>query len=97
MYIFFLHRPRQRRPVSSLHLQKFSYNDGYITCVNDSSLCLGITDTEGRIIEVVLTRQKPDDIMQRWIVNDNGYVTSHSSFKQRLYRIILIVENSRNF
>lgn len=57
-----------------MQLQKFQYEDGYISCVHDSSLVLGITDAEGRIIEVVLTRRRPDDIMQRWTITENGYV-----------------------
>ena len=35
---------------------------------------LGVSDTEGRIIEVVLARRRPDDIMQRWNMGENGFV-----------------------
>ena len=78
MYHF---RTRKRRPTNvSLQLQKFRYEDGYICCEHDSSLVLGITDTEGRIIEVVLTRRRPDDVMQRWTMGDNGYVMDILSY-----------------
>ncbi len=69
-------RPKKRKPgTGSLPLQRFRYDDGgYISCAEDDSLVLGVTDTEGRIIEVVLTRRRPDDVMQRWSILDNGYV-----------------------
>ena len=82
---FIFIRPKKRRPTNiSLQLQKFRYEDGYISCEHDSGLVLGVSDAEGRIIEVVLTRRRPDDIMQRWNMGDNGYVNWKFTTNQKL-------------
>ena len=45
---------------------------GYIVCGANNSLVLAVREPEGRMAEVVLARRKPDDIFQRWILQENG-------------------------
>ena len=56
----------------SMQLQKFVYQEGYILCAYNQNLVLGVQESEGRIIEVVLVKKKQDDVTQRWTINENG-------------------------
>ena len=65
--------PRHRKHNES-SAQKFSFDDGYITCLTNSRLVLGVHEIEGLSSELVLLKRKPDDVTQKWILQDNGFV-----------------------
>ena len=62
-------------------LQRFVYEDGYIALANNRQLVLGVSEPEGRVVEVHLVKRRPDDIYQQWLMRENGYV----NFKVALF------------
>ena len=78
LHLFFF-RPRKKRSENlSLQAQQFRFGDGYIACASNPQLVLGVqegeTGSSGSAAEVVLVKRRPDDILQRWILQENGYV-----------------------
>ena len=73
-YVFVMDRTRSRRHTENpaLALQRFSLEDGYITCTGNTALVLAVREQEGRVVDVVVARRKQDDIHQRWIQQQNG-------------------------
>lgn len=71
MYIFFP-RPASVPKISRDTLQRFKFEDGYISCAANRELVLGLMEQEGRVSQVLLVKRKPDDINQRWVMKENG-------------------------
>ena len=72
-YSYFVCIPRHRKHDES-SIQKFSFDDGYITCLTNSHLVLGVHELEGLSSEVVLLKRRQDDVTQKWILQENGFV-----------------------
>lgn len=82
MYSFSIFRPQAINHVPRDMFQKFEYVNEYITLVADQNLVLSVSETEGRVASVVLAKRRPDDINQKWIIRENGYV------KSRLFKFV---------
>ena len=67
-------RPKTLTRQSRDTLQRFVFEDGYIACAANRNLVLGVSEPEGRIVEVHLVKRRPDDIYQQWLMRENGYV-----------------------
>jgi hypothetical protein len=76
IFLIICYSSRPRHPVSPryprLHLQKFTYTDGFLACASKPDLVLGVTEGEGRASEVTLKKKNVDDIFQRWIISSSG-------------------------
>lgn len=79
---FSIFRPQAINHVPRDLFQKFEYVNEYITLVADQNLVLSVSETEGRVASVVLAKRRPDDINQKWIIRENGYV------KSRLFKFV---------
>ena len=72
----------RRRPTDSFgavmadrpSAQHFAYEDGYITCIANRELVLGVQEQQdgGPALAVIVDRRRPDDMYQRWIVTSFG-------------------------
>ena len=52
-------------------LQKFVFEEGYIVCAANHELVLAAQDTDSST-NVTLAKRRPDDIYQRWLLQENG-------------------------
>ncbi|XP_064634273.1 doublecortin domain-containing protein 1-like isoform X2 [Lineus longissimus] len=79
---------KPKHPVSPryprLHLQKFTYTDGFLACASKPELVLGVTEGEGRASEVTLKKRNVDDIFQRWIISSSGLIKAKHNQKMVL-------------
>lgn len=58
---------------SSAELQRFTYEDGFLAMESDRSLVLGIChEVSTQKTNVILVKRNVDDILQRWILKENG-------------------------
>jgi hypothetical protein len=66
----------------TMSMQQFRWDsvDGYLSCLNDSNLVVGIGD-DGKVVEVLLKRRNPTDILQRWLLIPSN-VGHHRSTSQ---------------
>lgn len=65
-------RPKPITRISRDTLQRFSFEDSYIALANYRDLVLGVSETEGRVVEVHLVKRRPDDVYQQWLMKGNG-------------------------
>ncbi|CAL1540465.1 unnamed protein product [Lymnaea stagnalis] len=67
-------KPQTTARLSRETLQKFEYEDGYISVSSNRSLVLSVSETEGRVVNVILSKRQPDNINQRWVIKENGEI-----------------------
>ncbi|XP_052066407.1 doublecortin domain-containing protein 1-like isoform X1 [Mytilus californianus] len=79
IYSFCNHKPASVPKISRDTLQRFKFEDGYISCAANRELVLGLMEQEGRVRQVLLVKRKPDDINQRWVMKENGEIRSKHS------------------
>ncbi|XP_064601230.1 doublecortin domain-containing protein 1-like [Liolophura sinensis] len=80
MYEKFKPKLSPRQPRSTL--QKFDFQDGFISCASNPDLVVGVADLDGQTNQVVLVKRRPDDVHQRWVIKDDGII--HSKYNQQL-------------
>ncbi|XP_076116553.1 doublecortin domain-containing protein 1-like isoform X1 [Mytilus galloprovincialis] len=73
------YKPASVPKISRDTLQRFKFEDGYISCAANRELVLGLMEQEGRVSQVLLVKRKPDDINQRWVMKENGEIRSKHS------------------
>ena len=74
---FSVFRPREKRADdSTIQLQKFIFEDQRLVCTANFDLCVGVRETDGGRGEVVLVKRRPDDVMQCFVIQKNGYALS---------------------
>ncbi|XP_053391549.1 doublecortin domain-containing protein 1-like [Mercenaria mercenaria] len=73
------YKPKAVTKISRDTLQRFVYEDGYIALANNRQLVLGVSEPEGRIVEVHLVKRRPDDIYQQWLMRENGEIRPRHS------------------
>ncbi|XP_059150633.1 doublecortin domain-containing protein 1-like [Physella acuta] len=69
-------KPQSTPHLSQESLQKFAYEDGYISVACNKALVLSICHTDGRMARVILAKRHPDDIHQRWTLRENGEISA---------------------
>ncbi|XP_074660217.1 doublecortin domain-containing protein 1-like isoform X2 [Tubulanus polymorphus] len=80
LYKKYRSKPKQSPRYPRLHLQKFTYVDGFIATSSKPDLVLGLQESEGRAPEVVLVKKRYDDIHQRWLIDGTGLIRAkHNS------------------
>ncbi|RUS69866.1 hypothetical protein EGW08_022372, partial [Elysia chlorotica] len=80
-------KPQRVSRQSRETFQRFEFEDGYITVSasgrGSSSLVLAASEAEsGHKLDVVLAKRRPDDVLQRWLIRENGEIVSRAN--QRL-------------
>ncbi|KAL4224512.1 doublecortin domain-containing protein [Mactra antiquata] len=73
------YKPKTVAKISRDTLQRFVFEDGYIALNNNKQLVLGVSEPEGRVIEVHLVKRRPDDIYQQWCMKENGEIRPRHS------------------
>lgn len=69
-----------KRPGQIYEPQKFDMeHDGFISSAVDRGLVLSVQEGEGRVQEVILTRRDPDNILQRWLRDDDNHILSKNN------------------
>ncbi|XP_052801857.1 doublecortin domain-containing protein 1-like [Mya arenaria] len=74
-------KPKQVTKISRDTLQRFVFEDGYIALASNRQLVLGLSEPEGRVVEVHLVKRRPDDVYQQWLMKENGEIRPRYSLQ----------------